>query len=229
MYKQQCQEYLQIVCENVKPDTLLDLPVSTFVVVIGCGDPGLIDQYREITQCPFPMYVDPNRALYQELGMTQTWNTGPKPAYQRMSFMSSVVKGLTQGLKLIPSGMATKSGHKSQVGGEFLFEPPELWTPLNTPRDGTEAESGGGFESFESRVGHGDAEPSREEKKVTWCHRMRNTRDHTEIPELMEVLGLDGHGKPIEDAARWKKALETRKGRGESMAGKMGEKREVTG
>lgn len=26
--------------------------------------------------------------------------------------------------------------------------------------------------------------------KVTWCHRMRNTRDHAEIPELQSVLGV---------------------------------------
>ena len=25
---------------------------------------------------------------------------------------------------------------------------------------------------------------------VVWCHRMRNTRDHVEVPELREVLGL---------------------------------------
>lgn len=168
------------------------------------------------------MYVDPKRKLYQELGMTQKWNTGPKPAYQRQSFLGGAFKGFTQALGHFSTGLATKSGNMSQVGGEFLFEPMELWTPVSTPKDGTAA--AGGVESFESRVGHGDAEPSREEKKVTWCHRMRNTRDHTEIPELMDVLGLDGQGKPIKDSARWAAALRTRKGTGESMAGRMGEK-----
>ena len=28
-------------------------------------------------------------------------------------------------------------------------------------------------------------------EKVTWCHRMRNTRDHAEIDELKGVIGLD--------------------------------------
>ncbi len=32
---------------------------------------------------------------------------------------------------------------------------------------------------------------------MSWCHRMKNTRDHAEIPELMEVLGLDGQGQPV--------------------------------
>lgn len=67
-----------------------------------------------------------------------------------------------------------------------------------------------------------EEEPSLvEEKKVTWCHRMRTTRDHAEIPELMEVLGLTGHGKPIKDQKRWSKALDSRKGTGLSLANRM--------
>lgn len=30
-----------------------------------------------------------------------------------------------------------------------------------------------------------------ENDKVTWCHRMRNTRDHTEIPLLRQILGFN--------------------------------------
>lgn len=32
-----------------------------------------------------------------------------------------------------------------------------------------------------------------ENGKVTWCHRMRNTRDHAEVSELRTVLGADGN------------------------------------
>ncbi|PVH70590.1 hypothetical protein DL98DRAFT_597695 [Cadophora sp. DSE1049] len=53
-----------------------------------------------------------------------------------------------------------------------------------------------------------------EEKRVTWCHRMRNTRDHAEIPELREVLGLDGEGVSCKNKKRWTKALVERKGTG---------------
>lgn len=37
-------------------------------------------------------------------------------------------------------------------------------------------------------------EPSGNEggKKITWCHRMTNTRDHTGINELAKVLDADG-------------------------------------
>jgi hypothetical protein len=34
-----------------------------------------------------------------------------------------------------------------------------------------------------------------EEKQITWCHRMKNTRDHTEISELARILDPDGHGQ----------------------------------
>ncbi len=35
-----------------------------------------------------------------------------------------------------------------------------------------------------------------ENGKVTWCHRMRNTRDHAEVTELRVVMGLDGEMSP---------------------------------
>ena len=64
---------------------------------------------------------------------------------------------------------------------------------------------------------------------------MRTTRDHAEIPELMEVLGLveveegaDGDGvmrtnapRLKADEKRWDKALKSRKGTGSSMAARM--------
>lgn len=40
-----------------------------------------------------------------------------------------------------------------------------------------------------------------EKDKVTWCHRMKNTRDHAEIPELRAALEIDGDRKPVRK--RW--------------------------
>lgn len=36
-----------------------------------------------------------------------------------------------------------------------------------------------------------------EDGEVMWGHRMRNTRDHAEIPELRTVLGLDDTRPPV--------------------------------
>ena len=174
--------------------------------------------YVRDTGCPYPVYTDPKHSLFDALGMTKTWNMGEKPAYMKKSVARGVVDSIFQGLKQIPTGKALKSGDFRQVGGEFLFEPLDLVTPINTPHL-EKTKPMGAFEESndEVRTGNDDEEV----KRVTWCHRMKTTRDHAEIPELMEVLGLDGSGQPVKDVERWKRALEMRKGTGLSMASEM--------
>jgi hypothetical protein len=149
--------------------------------------------YQEATGCPFPIYADPSKHLYSELGMTRTLALGKRPEYQRRSMFMAITQSVIQGLKQMKTGLVTKAGDVHQVGGEFLFEPiGDLSANATTPL----------------------TENGEEEKKVTWCHRMRNTRDHAEIPELREVLGLDGVGVSGGNKKRWTKALEVRKGTG---------------
>ncbi|KAH7362586.1 AhpC/TSA antioxidant enzyme-domain-containing protein [Plectosphaerella cucumerina] len=219
-----CQDYLRSLSDSITTDALLGLPVNTFITVIGCGDPGLIQMYADSTNCPFPIYTDPTRSLFKTLGMTRTWDMGEKPAYIKKSFFSMTSGGVVQGLKNLTTGLATKGGDFKQVGGEFLFEPADLVTPISTP-EAVETNR-----SLDNALDHqrnsGSAHESEdlygsEEKAVTWCHRMRTTRDHAEIPELMEVLGLDGEGKLISDEKRWTMALQKRKGTGLSMASQM--------
>lgn len=201
---QNCQGFLAALSESITPDALLRLPVSTFITVIGCGDPALIDMYVRESGCPFPVYTDPKRAVFDELGMVKTLGMGAKPAYQRKSMFKSSLESFLTAVTYIPSGLATKSGDQRQVGGEFLFEPAGVVSPVTTPREESGPDGG-----------------AVEEKTVTWCHRMRTTRDHAEVPELMEVLGLDGQGQPIKDQKRWSRALQERKGTGLSMASEM--------
>ncbi|GKT60548.1 peroxiredoxin family protein [Colletotrichum tofieldiae] len=222
-----CQEFLRTLSESVTPDALLGLPMSTFIAVVGCGNPGLIDMYLQETGCPFPVYTDPTRRLFDNLGMTRTLALGTRPAYMRKSMLKSVADSVFQGLKQVKAGLATKSGDHWQVGGEFLFEPVELVTEVSTPYAERQIEEAmnskkNSFDNQEGIDGEGDNNFEPEEKRVTWCHRMRSTRDHAEIPELMEVLGLTGTGKPpAHENKRWSKALETRKGTGLSMASQM--------
>lgn len=216
-----CQEYLRTLSEIITPDSLLRLPLSTFILIIGCGEPSLIEFYKETTGCQFPIYTDPQRSLFKELGMTQTWEMGAKPTYMRRSMGSSIVQSITQGLRSIPAGNALKSGNFSQVGGEFLFEPPDMVTPVTTPRE--ERAHGPDFD---------DAEGLKiEPKRVTWCHRMKTTRDHVEIPELMDILGLTKRpAGDQKDQDKWDQAsAQLRKGTGSSMARKMSELSNATG
>lgn len=162
MLSQNCQEYIRAISRSLKPDDLRQLPERTSLVVIGCGDPGLIDHYVSETGCPFSIYTDPKHKLYDDLGMMMSLAMGARPGYFRKSMLGSVAGSIVQGLKHVSSGLATKSGDSRQNGGEFLFE------------DGAEG------------------------KRVTWCHRMTNTRDHTDIPELINVL--DPEGKVLQKA-----------------------------
>ncbi|KAK3956989.1 AhpC/TSA antioxidant enzyme-domain-containing protein [Pseudoneurospora amorphoporcata] len=275
----QCQEYLRTLSASITPDALLRLPLSTFIAVVGCGDPQLIDMYAQATNCPFPIYADPTRKLYQELGMVRTLALGEKPAYTSKNIVITSLDSILQGIKQIPKGLVNKAGDFKQIGGEFLFEPVDIQSPVHAvqwedmertleraTRENNEAAAaaaaaaaerkrdssgsrlepdsddketgvgsnskgtikkekkifgGQGHRPSEASIDGKNEEDEGEEKRVTWCHRMKTTRDHVEIPELMEVLGLDGQGEPNKDSRRWSKALETRKGTGLSMAGRM--------
>jgi hypothetical protein len=76
--------------------------------------------YTETTNCPFPIYADPTRKLYDLLGMTRTLQLGSKPSYMQSGLFINSVQSIFQGLS---SGKnALKGGDFKQVGGEFLFE-----------------------------------------------------------------------------------------------------------
>ena len=135
------------------------------LIVIGCGESSLISWYSKETACPFPIYADPTKKLYDLLGMTRTLSLGNKqPEYMKSSVPVQTVKSFLQTLRAGRDMM--KGGDFHQVGGEFMFE----------------------------------------NERVTWCHRMKNTRDHAEIPETRKVLGLDG-GEEAPRRKRWSTGL----------------------
>ncbi|GKU20655.1 unnamed protein product [Fusarium langsethiae] len=210
-----CQEFLRSLSEAITPESLLRLPVSTFIAVIGCGDPALIDIYVNETGCRFPVYTDPTRSIFDGLGMSKTLQMGAKPAYMRRSMAHSIVGSIIQGVKQIPTGNVLKMGDQRQVGGEFLFEPRDILTPVTTPRN-EKPHPISAFEEAEERE-PGSEDYGNEEKRVTWCHRMKTTRDHAEIPELIEVLGLDQTVTAGREANRGS-VTSARKGKGRSMA-----------
>ena len=107
---QNCQEYLRLLSESITPDSLLSLPVPTFIAIVGCGSPTLIKQYAEQTNCPFPLYTDPTRNLYKELNMTSTLTMGPRPDYDRKGTFATVVSSMWNNVKMIPTGKAFSGG-----------------------------------------------------------------------------------------------------------------------
>lgn len=147
------------------------LPSDTSIRIVGCGSHTLIPSYIEQTKCPYPIFADPSKKLYSLLGMARTLNLGTKdPDYIQHTLVSGMVKSIAQGLRRIASGDALQAGDIRQVGGEFLFEV-----------------AGGDARVTNSKSGNGAIT----RLEVAWCHRMKNTRDHAELPELRTVLGLD--------------------------------------
>ncbi|KAF2015146.1 hypothetical protein BU24DRAFT_410819 [Aaosphaeria arxii CBS 175.79] len=119
-----CQEYLRSLSASITPDSLLSLPTPTFITIIGCGRPSLIDMYVRETSCPFPVYADPTRRLYDHLGMTRTFDLGRKPEYISSNLLVTSVQSIVQGIKT--GNKALQGGDFKQVGGEFLFEGGEV-------------------------------------------------------------------------------------------------------
>lgn len=144
-----CQDFLRSLSADISLEDLRRLGKPTTLVIVGCGEASLINDYVSYSKCPFPVYAEPSRTLYDKFGMTSTFSQGPtKPEYQTSSLGQVMAKSFVQ---VVSAGsQALKGGSFSQVGGDFLFE------------DG----------------------------KPVWCHRMRNTRDHTSIPEIKRLLGL---------------------------------------
>jgi hypothetical protein len=46
-----------------------------------------------------------------------------------------------------------------------------------------------------------------ENGKVTWCHRMRDTTDHSDLPKIREVLGLAPVASVVNDSTTAKTEL----------------------
>jgi hypothetical protein len=166
------------------------LPADTSIAIIGCGSHTLIPSYTELTSCPYPIYADPTTRLFDLLGMHRTLSLGwHAPNYIHHSLAAGVAKSIVQGVKRIPAGDVTKAGDLSQNGGEYLFEVEGVDTRSTKQEHGYKPKGNDGLKV-----------------KVPFCHRMRNSRDHTEIAQLVELLGLterkDSSGRPNSRLAR---------------------------
>ncbi|KAJ9601956.1 hypothetical protein H2200_013515 [Cladophialophora chaetospira] len=127
------------------------------VVIIGPGQPSLIASYKALTQCPFDIYADPSTQLYNILGMHRTLSMGSRsPGYIEHSLISGAVKSAWQIVRRVGTGDAMAGGNWDVNGGEFLFTRSAV-KPSSRRNLNWEA---------------------------TWCHRMANSRDHTELIDL---------------------------------------------
>lgn len=125
--------------------------------------------YTAATSCPFPIYAEPTRKIYDHLGMTRTFDLGAKPAYMQTHLLINSVQSIFQGLST--GRKALKGGDFKQVGGEFLFEGGECtWVHrMRTTRGHCEVEE------IRALVGLDGTRPPMRKR---WSHGIKQPQDH---------------------------------------------------
>ncbi|KAK5675336.1 hypothetical protein LTS10_012102 [Elasticomyces elasticus] len=129
-----CQAYLTALAEGITKEDYFAIPIPTSIIVIGCGKPDLIKQYKKFTACPFPIFADPSRMLFKKLGMVLSANIGrTRPEYMKdisaPAWLAGQMTTIRTSLK-DPDGIRKRDilrgGNPMQIGGEFLFEDGEV-------------------------------------------------------------------------------------------------------
>ncbi|OQV09450.1 hypothetical protein CLAIMM_13570 [Cladophialophora immunda] len=145
------------------------------VIIIGPGQPSLIASYKNVTQCPFDIYADPSTRLYELLGMYRSLSLGHRaPGYIEHSLFSGALKSAWQIARRVGNGDAMNGGDWDVNGGEFLFV-----------RSAAPSRPSMGLKSSSpSRSRSRSRSAQSQDWDVSWCHRMANSRDHTEVINL---------------------------------------------
>ncbi len=135
-----CKEYISGLSQagGITPNELS--AANKRLIIIGCGQPSLIEQYVKDTDCPYPIYADPTQKLYDAFGMIRTLSLGDKkPDYVKSSFLSNLAKST---LSTISAGSCMfQGGDIKQVGGEYLInnQGDIIWSHnMNNTRDHVE-------------------------------------------------------------------------------------------
>lgn len=112
---QACEEYCRALASSLPPKTLASTTPPTKLLLIGCGQPDCVADYRKRTLSAlpdgetYPIYCDPDRKLYEKLGMAYNLKRADeKPEYIKVGFTSMVLGSLKNGLM---------SGSKGLKGG----------------------------------------------------------------------------------------------------------------
>lgn len=152
------------------------LPESLKVTIVGCGAYTLIDSYRSVTSCP------DSWAIFSD-STTRLYD----------------LLGMHRSLSL---------GNKSPAYVQHSMALGMLKSALQGMK----------------RIGHGDVRAAgdwsvqggeflfkrqaqvEQEWTLTWSHRMRNSRDHTEVEQLMDIISLDVPSSPPTESPCFRRA-----------------------
>ncbi|CAE6427890.1 unnamed protein product, partial [Rhizoctonia solani] len=117
-----CQDYMSSIVHLTEPSLVEKAGVK--LVIIGNGSPSMIKSYKtDIFKCPYEMYTDPDRELYNALGMTLRTNDGgsddEKGSYVKHGTFTGTMLVLKRALKM----PLANAGDIKQLGGEFILGP----------------------------------------------------------------------------------------------------------
>ncbi|KAH9973377.1 AhpC/TSA antioxidant enzyme-domain-containing protein [Lactifluus volemus] len=121
-----CGSCMQYVAQlsTVRSEALKE--ASTRVVLVGCGDWHLIENYKKDTEFQGDIYANPDRKLYDVLGMVSNLQATPKGeekrSYLKRGLLGNVLWSIWRGPLQNPSHVG-KQGKISQLGGDFVFGP----------------------------------------------------------------------------------------------------------
>ncbi|KAK4952652.1 hypothetical protein LTR10_009458 [Elasticomyces elasticus] len=137
-----CQHYVEALTTHPKLNTTSTPDLK--VILIGCGQPSMIQVYKDRTKTPFEIFCDPERKLYKTFGMTVNTESGPKkPEYIKDSMLAVTLRSIPN---VLFSGFSPswgpKGGDFSQNGGELYFVGGEMkWSHvMQHTRDHAEIE-----------------------------------------------------------------------------------------
>ncbi|EUC65099.1 AhpC/TSA antioxidant enzyme [Rhizoctonia solani AG-3 Rhs1AP] len=117
-----CQDYMSSIVHLTEPSLVQQAGVK--LVIIGNGSPSMIKSYKtDIFHCPYEMYTDPERKVYNALGMTLRTTDGgseeDKGSYVKHGTFTGTMMVMKRALKM----PLANAGDIKQLGGEFILGP----------------------------------------------------------------------------------------------------------
>ncbi|EGG11969.1 uncharacterized protein MELLADRAFT_101809 [Melampsora larici-populina 98AG31] len=155
-----CQQYIKKLSEiSLHNQNLMMFRYKIRIILIGQGDYKMINPYKALYNCPFPIYSDPNQnhPLYKSLGMQSGSFFTKSPSLSSVSYLDHLsifelfimalkvhlffgylslmgIFGCVQNDKQNATKMPLRyGGDLKQLGGEFVFEPIKVNTIKRKP------------------------------------------------------------------------------------------------
>lgn len=175
--------------------------IDKSIVIVGCGESRLIDEYVRSTQCPYPVYADPTLKVMRTLGCSRWAGFFPGERTDYTKENGNAMKAIATSLYDVARAFrpttpcADDCGTTSETASTVTDKTAKPTKQRSTAshalrkRISKDGLRGGPF----LQVG---GEFLFEQGELVWCHRMRSSRGHTSPKTLRDVLDPTDHGPP---------------------------------